>query len=100
MQIPVDCKTLCDEVVTIPPEDAKFINARIRENYVINWLIDGLPAATSLIDGKIVYSGVGFGLGQVSNGRPEFNNHYKITVKVHQQDDKYRVVGVLVQPSR
>ena len=99
MQIPVDCKTLCDEVVTIPPEDAKFINARIRENYVINWLIDGLPAATSMADGKKLYSGVGFVLGQL-NGKPEFNNHYAITVKVHQQEDKYRVVGVFVRPAR
>ncbi|CAG8605200.1 2773_t:CDS:10, partial [Paraglomus occultum] len=100
MQIPVDCKILCDDVVTIPPADAKFINARIRENYVINWLIDGLPAATNLIDGKKFYSGVGFGLGQVtSSGIPHFNNHYKIIVKVHKQEDKYRVVGVFVDPS-
>jgi transmembrane 9 superfamily protein 2/4 len=38
------CKTLCDPV-TIPAEDAKFINERIKEDYALNWLVDGLPAA-------------------------------------------------------
>ena len=30
---------------TIPKEDATFINERIVEDYAINWLVDGLPAA-------------------------------------------------------
>jgi transmembrane 9 superfamily protein 2/4 len=37
------CETLC--TATIPAEDAKFINERIKEDYALNWLIDGLPAA-------------------------------------------------------
>jgi transmembrane 9 superfamily protein 2/4 len=37
------CQELCKPI--IPPEDAAFINERIREDYVINWLVDGLPAA-------------------------------------------------------
>ena len=37
------CQSLCD--VTVNSEQAEFINARIREDYSINWLVDGLPAA-------------------------------------------------------
>ncbi|KAG5460313.1 MAG: hypothetical protein BJ554DRAFT_7653, partial [Olpidium bornovanus] len=44
------CGVLCRQ--TIPKEDAKFINERIRENYAINWLVDGLPAATKKKDHK------------------------------------------------
>jgi transmembrane 9 superfamily protein 2/4 len=38
------CKQLC-EPSTVPAEDAKFINDRIYEDYALNWLVDGLPAA-------------------------------------------------------
>ena len=37
------CKVLCTQTVT--PDNARFINSRVREDYAINWLIDGLPAA-------------------------------------------------------
>jgi hypothetical protein len=37
------CQKLCS--VSIPPEDSKFINDRILEDYALNWIIDGLPAA-------------------------------------------------------
>lgn len=37
------CQALCD--VTVDAEQAKFINKRIQEDYSINWLVDGLPAA-------------------------------------------------------
>ena len=37
------CRILC--TTNVPPEDAKFINDRIKEDYALNWLIDGLPAA-------------------------------------------------------
>lgn len=38
------CQTLC-RAKDVPPEDVKFINDRIKEDYALNWLIDGLPAA-------------------------------------------------------
>ena len=37
------CQALCD--VSVDAENAKFINKRIQEDYNINWLVDGLPAA-------------------------------------------------------
>ena len=37
------CQTICTK--KIPKEDAAFINGRIVDDYAINWLVDGLPAA-------------------------------------------------------
>ena len=39
----VQCRTLCES--SVPGEDAVFVNERIKENYALNWLVDGLPAA-------------------------------------------------------
>src|SRR3954469_20109205 len=97
------CQYLCSSKIP----DAKFVNERIRENYAINWLIDGLPAASNKHDTKTntdFYS-IGFNLGVVSNNIdppvPVFNNHYDIKIDYHKQDeDKYRVVGVIVTPQR
>jgi len=95
------CQYLCAK--TISGADAKFINERIRENYAINWLIDGLPAASRKIDLKTSTSfySIGFELGDpLTTPTPSFNNHYEIHIQYHEQDNsgKYRVVGVLVSP--
>jgi len=95
------CQYLCKS--TVPAEDAKFINQRIRENYAINWLIDGLPAASKKTDIKTrtPFYSIGFELGDqtVTSPEPPLNNHYDITIQYHPQDkSKYRVVGVIVKP--
>lgn len=57
------CQTLCRQDVSA--DDSKFINDRIREDYALNWLVDGLPAAEMKIDtktgGHILRYGVQFG---------------------------------------
>lgn len=97
------CQTLCR--TTVPPEDAKFINDRIREDYALNWLIDGLPAAEWKYDPKTndTFFDMGFNLG-IDEGdyaeTPALNNHYDIVLKYHNpRPDIYRVVGVLVWPA-
>ncbi|CAB4487022.1 Nonaspanin TM9SF [Rhizophagus irregularis] len=98
MKVDEKCKLLCNQ--TVPPEDAKFINQRIRENYAINWLIDGLPAASKKLDAKTHtnFNSIGFELGD-QTAEPSLNNHYDITIQYHTQDkNKYRVVGVIVKP--
>ncbi|RIA89431.1 hypothetical protein C1645_694367 [Glomus cerebriforme] len=95
----VTCEFLCNS--TVPAEDAKFINQRIRENYAINWLIDGLPAASKKLDPKTrtPFNSIGFELGDTTP-EPSLHNHYEITIQYHSQDNnKYRVVGVIVKPS-
>ncbi|KAI9015548.1 hypothetical protein DFJ74DRAFT_645012 [Hyaloraphidium curvatum] len=96
------CNKLCTAEVTIPAADAKFINERIKEEYSVNWIVDGLPAARMGEDrktGKTFYS-IGFELGTMGkNGRPYLNNHYEIAIQYHTVDDEnFRVVGVLVWP--
>lgn len=92
----VSCQALCD--VTVPPQDAKFINERIKEDYSLNWLVDGLPAAELKQDtssGQIFYE-IGFDLGREGT----LNNHYDIVLKYHKRGpDTFRVVGVLVWAS-
>ncbi|GJJ71398.1 transmembrane 9 superfamily member 2/4 [Entomortierella parvispora] len=101
MMRPENCKILCTQEVKA--EQAKFINERIRENYLINWLVDGLPAAHVSQVGpeeQKVYS-IGFPLGaDIENGQPELHNHYEISIDYHKNElkDKLRVIGVAVEP--
>ncbi|KAJ3201418.1 hypothetical protein HDU82_008132 [Entophlyctis luteolus] len=97
------CVKLCTN--KIPAEDAQFINLKIKEDYSMSWFVDNLPAAQMFPDddGKNYYK-IGFELGALvgeseSTEVPYFHNHYDITIEYHQQDqDTYRVVGVLVIP--
>jgi len=117
------CQTLCVQK-NIPAEDVKFINDRIMEDYALNWLIDGLPAAemkegvsvqrqptsaacsSSETDPRTgdLFFDMGFNLGQ-DEGKfaetPALNNHYEIVLRYHSpREGDYRIVGVLVWPSR
>ena len=100
------CVSLCPSF-KFPARDASFVNERIREEYVMNWLVDGLPAAQEVMDreSKIFYA-PGFGLGQVEvkqdgSESPFLNNHYDVIVHYHQKDvNRVRVVGVIVHPKR
>ena len=99
------CRHLC--TADIPAEDAKFVNDRIREDYALNWLIDGLPAAEMKVDLKTndTFFDMGFNLGNDEEERfidkPALNNHYDIVLRYHHPTaDDYRIVGVLVWPLR
>ncbi len=78
------CKSLC--VSSVPAEDAKFINDRVREDYALNWLIDGLPAAEMKVDMKSgdMFFDMGFNLGNddgPNEERPQLYNHYDIVLR-------------------
>lgn len=100
------CKAVCEEV-KFDARSAKFTNERIEQGYNINWLVDGLPAAQVNVDAmtNAEFYSPGFALGTVdeNNGRPLLNNHFDILVEYHRvglaSKNKYRVVGVIVQPS-
>lgn len=94
------CKVLCS-TEEFPGRDALFVNSRIYQDYDMNWLIDGLPAAQHLSDPstQTQFYSPGFALGQVEEENPEFNNHYDIVIDYHEAGpDNFRVVGVLVEP--
>ena len=94
------CKFLCEGENN--EKSGRFVNERIRQNYNINWIVDGLPAAQLSTDdatGTEFYS-PGFGLGRLENDRPKLHNHYDIMIEYHElSPDQMRVVGVLVSPS-
>ena len=95
------CKAVCGQV-QFDTEAATFVNQRIRENYNLNWLIDGLPAAQLSTDPttQTEFYIPGFFLGANEGGQTQLNNHVDIYVDYHQGSGKQmRVVGVLVQPS-
>ncbi|KAH9166904.1 endosomal P24A protein [Lactarius sanguifluus] len=97
-------KFLC--MSTVPTEDAKFINDRIMEDYALNWLVDGLPAATMMIEMKSgeLFFNMGFNLGWdlgPSEEHPRLHNHYDIVLRYHSfGPGQNRIVGVIVWPSR
>lgn len=78
------CKTLCR--TNVPADDAKFLNDRIKEDYALNWLIDGLPAAEMKKDLKTgdVFFDMGFNLGNDEEDfseTPRLNNHYDVYIR-------------------
>ncbi|CAA7261611.1 unnamed protein product [Cyclocybe aegerita] len=98
------CKTLC-VATDVTGQEAKFINDRIREDYALNWLVDGLPAAEMKVDmrTKELFFDMGFNLGDNEGEHqnlPALNNHYEIVLRYHKPTpDSFRVVGVLVWPA-
>ncbi|KZP34674.1 hypothetical protein FIBSPDRAFT_1035660 [Athelia psychrophila] len=98
------CQTLC-VVPEVDGEDAKFINDRIKEDYALNWLVDGLPAAEMKQDMKTgdIFFDMGFNLGDNNEElaeAPALHNHYEIVFRYHTATPgNHRVVGVLVWPS-
>lgn len=76
------CQLLCES--TVPAADAKFLNERIKEDYAMNWLVDGLPVAEMLRDiatGEIYYS-IGFELGSDADaGKAQLYNHYNFYIE-------------------
>jgi transmembrane 9 superfamily protein 2/4 len=99
------CKAVCN--TTFDMMSSQFVNDLIWQGYNVNWLIDGLPAAHESIDpqtGSEFYS-PGFLLGSAKeDGSAELHNHYNIEIEYHtvrglgQDTERYRVVGVLVEP--
>ncbi|KAJ3216498.1 hypothetical protein HDU67_009365 [Dinochytrium kinnereticum] len=101
------CQALCSGPQKVPSEDAVFINERIREQYVYNWAVDGLPAGVHEIDRlKRNYYLTGFNLGSLKEtpekkSIPHLHNHFDLHISYHTTDKHkthHRVVGVLVWP--
>ncbi|GAA94687.1 uncharacterized protein L969DRAFT_623066 [Mixia osmundae IAM 14324] len=105
------CRVLC--AANISSTNAQFVNQRIREDYTLNVLIDGLPAAEMKKDDRtneIFYSS-GFELGDDSSlvtgstsgtddhSTPTLHTHYNFYLEYHDRSDgTRRVVGAVVWP--
>eukprot|EP00929_Paragymnodinium_shiwhaense_P067223 TRINITY_DN33847_c0_g1_i1.p1 TRINITY_DN33847_c0_g1~~TRINITY_DN33847_c0_g1_i1.p1 ORF type:complete len:632 (-),score=137.09 TRINITY_DN33847_c0_g1_i1:145-2040(-) len=97
------CKALCTQALT--QEEKKKFSSMIDDEYLVNWLVDNLPAATKYIrrgaaEESATYVN-GFPVGVKRQGRYFIHNHVSIELKYHSNPDEYegyRVVGVEVMP--
>jgi len=101
----VECQSLCTAEVS--RKDVKWARQLIKENYVIEWIVDNLPGATSFVtvDRSRKYYASGFKLGyrDISpvTGRPRsfINNHFTIVIRWRSAPEGGKViVGFEVYP--
>ena len=83
----IECAHLCDRVLT--PASAAMLDKFIKEEYLVEWLVDSLPAATSFVtvDRKRKYYGAGFKLGYLDRDEVYVNNHVTMVIKYRSMED-------------
>jgi len=96
------CKTLCKSEITT--EQRELLIEMITDSYMVNWMVDGLSAATRFVSrqaaNKIVYSD-GYPLGIFEGGKCLLHNHVDILLQFHADSSRfegYRIVGFEVTP--
>lgn len=103
-----ECNLLCNR--DINRHDIKRARDLVRDGYVVEWIVDNLPGATSFVtvDRTRKYYAAGFKLGftDTSTGKPRYflNNHHTVVVryrdapgKAGEKGDKV-IVGFEVYP--
>ncbi|KAH3682386.1 hypothetical protein WICPIJ_006650 [Wickerhamomyces pijperi] len=93
------CHRLCDRKTS--PEGLKRADELIRNGYVVEWLLDDLPGATTFISStdKKKYYAAGFPLGFVDGGKTYLNNHVMMVVRFHtEKNGKKTIVGFELYP--
>eukprot|EP00931_Biecheleriopsis_adriatica_P105982 TRINITY_DN804_c0_g1_i1.p1 TRINITY_DN804_c0_g1~~TRINITY_DN804_c0_g1_i1.p1 ORF type:complete len:628 (+),score=125.06 TRINITY_DN804_c0_g1_i1:77-1960(+) len=95
------CKILCKIVLT--DEMKKKFQSMIKDEYLVNWIVDNLPAATKYVrpnKAEMTYVN-GFPVGVERNGKFFIHNHVRINLKYHENPERYegyRIVGFEVEP--
>lgn len=80
-----ECNLLCNR--EIDRHDIKRARDLVRDGYVVEWIVDNLPGATSFVtvDRTRKYYAAGFKLGftDTSTGKPRYflNNHHTVVVR-------------------
>ncbi|KAK5633211.1 hypothetical protein RRF57_008925 [Xylaria bambusicola] len=82
-----ECSFLCDQLVT--RRDLRRAKELVKDGYVVEWIVDNLPGATSFVtvDKTRKYYAAGFKLGftkyDSSTGKPRYflNNHHTIVIR-------------------
>lgn len=81
------CSFLCNQVVN--RNDLRRAKEMVKDGYVVEWIVDNLPGATSFVtvDKSRKYYAAGFKLGYTDyssgNGKPRYflNNHHTIVIR-------------------
>lgn len=105
------CKLLCKMDYT--PEQMAALEEKIKEYYVVHWIVDNIPAATVFVLEEIEEDGAstgvtdtmhekGFPLGYVDEETKKayINNHVRLMLSYHEDAKSftgYRIVGFQVQ---
>ncbi|KAM7202051.1 Endomembrane protein 70 domain containing protein [Rhypophila sp. PSN 637] len=85
MQEDKPCNFLCTAEVS--RKDVKRARQMVRDGYLVEWIVDNLPGATSFVtvDRSRKYYAAGFKLGytDLTTGRPKYylNNHHTIVIR-------------------
>eukprot|EP00405_Crypthecodinium_cohnii_P009670 CAMPEP_0206432620 /NCGR_PEP_ID=MMETSP0324_2-20121206/8067_1 /ASSEMBLY_ACC=CAM_ASM_000836 /TAXON_ID=2866 /ORGANISM="Crypthecodinium cohnii, Strain Seligo" /LENGTH=617 /DNA_ID=CAMNT_0053898771 /DNA_START=45 /DNA_END=1898 /DNA_ORIENTATION=- len=100
MTVPVNCKVLCEE--TLDEAKRNQFRSMIEDEYLVNWILDNLPAATRYrnTSGPFLYTD-GFLVGIMQNRHYYVHNHVTLDIQYHSNPDKYegfRIVGFEVEP--
>ncbi|KAI2637091.1 Nonaspanin [Hypomontagnella submonticulosa] len=82
-----ECSFLCNQEIT--RKDLRRAKELVRDGYVVEWIVDNLPGATSFVtvDKSRKYYAAGFKLGftdySASTGKPRYflNNHHTIVIR-------------------
>lgn len=67
------CKTLCNK--HIPATDSVFIKSLVQQDYLLHWMVDGLPAAQRTPQ-NVDFNALGFHYGQVIENPEDEVLHY------------------------
>ncbi|KAJ9137272.1 Transmembrane 9 superfamily member [Pleurostoma richardsiae] len=87
-----ECASLCNRQVT--GRDLKWARQLVKDGYVVEWIVDNLPGATSFVtvDKSRKYYAAGFKLGftDTSSGKPRYflNNHHTIVIRYRRAPGK------------
>ncbi|KAF3907638.1 hypothetical protein AA313_de0205611 [Arthrobotrys entomopaga] len=95
------CKHLCD--VEIGRDEVLEAQRLIRHNYVVEWIVDNLPGATSFksFDKLRKYYAAGFKLGNFDNDKVYIHNHVTLIMRYRKSSkdpNKKLIVGFEVYP--
>lgn len=101
MKNTVYCNNLCK--LTNSKTDIEIFKWMIDNEYKANWVLDGLPSGyrvpVNATKTNLAFYQDGVPIGFKANGKRFLYNHHHFIVKVHQTaENKWRIVGFLVNP--
>lgn len=96
------CEVLCKR--PLDQQDRQELWNKIEDEYMVNWIIDNLPATTKFVStsdpSQSMFSS-GFPVGFITGNKYFVYNHVKLILSYHsnpEQYDGYRIVGFEVEP--
>lgn len=103
-EVDTPCARICDRIIS--SKTARRVVDMIKDDYMLEWAIDGIPGATTLIDddenGKPRKFYVrGFPMGFIEDGVGYLHNHVMMVIRWHKEFDdpnKKTIVGFEVYP--